>query len=367
MQIRFNNFQRQYLAHREEFDSAYIEVMNSGNYILGEQVRKFENNFAEYCGSKYCISCGNGLDAIYLILKALNIGPGDEVIVPSNTYIATWIGVSRTGAIPVPVEPDNKTFNIDPSLIEEKISEHTKVILPVDLFGQPCSYDEILTLKNNYPNLKVVVDSAQSHGAKYKNKRVGSIADATAFSFYPTKNIGAIGDAGCITTNDEEIAQKVSMLRNYGTSERYNSKYIGINSRMDEIQAAFLSVKLSHLGDTNTRRSDIARYYLSNISNQKIGLPFVNSYVDPSWYVFVIRSQYRDKLKIYLSENMIDSIVHYPIPPHLQEAYKSLNFSRGSFPIAEKLADELISLPTDPFLTDEEVSYLVNIINKFNP
>lgn len=365
MLVKFNNFDRQYQAYKKELDLAYEEVMKSGHYILGENVKKFEEEFASYCHVRYSVSCGNGLDAIFLALKALGIGFGDRVIVPSNTYIATWIAVSRTGAIPVPVEPNPDTYNIDPNRVQEKIDDRTKAILPVDLYGQPCDIDSILELKDNYPSLKIIIDAAQSNGSKYKGKIVGSLADITAFSFYPTKNIGAIGDGGCITTNQKEIAEKISILRNYGSVEKYNSKYIGINSRLDELQAAFLRVKLRHLDETNMLRSRLAERYLQNINNPILKLPFVPDYATPSWHLFVIRSKFRDKLKEYLNDNHIDSLIHYPIPPHLQMAYSDLNLSKRSLPIAETLANEVLSLPTDPFLSDEEVDYLINTIKRF--
>lgn len=367
MLIKFNNFDRQYQAYKKELDRAYEKVMTSGYYILGENVQKFEREFASYCHAEHCVSCGNGMDAIFLALKALGIGTGDKVIVPSNTYIATWIAVSRTGAIPVPVEPNPDTHNIDPKLIQDRIGKRTKAVVPVDLYGQPCDIDSIAEIKGKYPSLKIVIDAAQSNGAKYKGKIVGSLADVTAFSFYPTKNLGAIGDGGCITTNEEEIAKNISMFRNYGTFEKYNSRYIGINSRLDELQAAFLRVKLKHLDEMNKLRSKIAGYYLKNINNKALKLPSVPDFAEPSWHLFVIRSKYRDKIKELLISNHIDSIIHYPIPPHLQMAYDHLNLPAGSLPVAEVLANEVLSLPTDPFLNSEEINYLVDVVNKFKP
>ncbi len=366
MKIKFNYFDRQYLELRNEINIAFSNVMESGQYILGEQVTNFEKEFANFCGAKYSVAVGNGLDAIYLSLRSLGIKEHDEVMVPSNTYIATWIAVSRTGAIPIPVEPNEDTYNIDPSNIEAKITSKTKAIVPVDLYGQPCEIDSIMKIASEY-DLNVIVDAAQSHGAEFRGKKVGSTADITAFSFYPTKNLGAFGDGGAIVTNDYDVAEMVSMLRNYGTFEKYNSKYIGVNSRLDEIQAALLRVKLKHLDKTNTIKKEIAKYYLKNISNKYLQLPYVPTYIDPVWHQFVVKSQYRNKLKEYLHQNSIDTIIHYPIPPHLQKAYEWMAIPKGSLPIAEKLSEEVLSLPIDPYLNTEELEYIVDTITRFHP
>lgn len=366
MKVKFNNFDRFYLKYKSEFDEAYKNVMLSGQYIGGDQVKSFEKEFARYCGAKQCIGVGNGSDAIYLSLRALGVGSGDEVIVPANTYIATWLAISRTGATIVPVEPDLNTYNINPSLISEKITKRTKVILPVDLYGQPCEMDDIKKLKENHEGISIVVDAAQSHGAMYKWKKVGSLADITAFSFYPTKNLGAFGDGGCVTTDNLEIAEKVKSLGNYGEISKYNNKYMGINSRLDELQAAMLRVKLNHLEETNRLRSNIAGFYMNNLSSKIIELPVIHDYITPAWYVFPIRSSHRDIIKNSLYKKSIDSIVHYPIPPHLQQAYSYLGFKKGDFPITERISNEILSLPTDPFLSHDELEYIVKSINDIN-
>lgn len=366
MRVKFNNFSKQYEHMKNDIDQSFEEVMNSGYFILGKQLSSFEKEFARYCNSDYAIGVGNGLDAIYLSLKALGIGLSDEVIVPSNTYIATWIAVSRTGATPVPVEPLYGTFNIDPEEIVKKLSKKTKAIIPVDLFGQPCKYDEINKISAEY-DIYTVVDAAQSHGARYRDKIVGSLADITAFSFYPTKNLGAYGDGGAIVSNHPNIITLVSMLRNYGTAEKYNSEYIGINSRLDELQAAFLRVKMKHLDKENRTRQKNASTYLKEVTNIYIKLPEIEKFSQPVWHQFVIKSGHRDKLKEYLSKNEIDSIVHYPIPPHMQKAYSFLNFKIGDFPIAEKLANESLSIPIDPYLDEQEINYVIEKLNMFKP
>lgn len=339
--------------------------MKSGRFILGEKVSEFETEFANFCNAKYALGVGNGLDALFISLVAMGIGKGDEVIVPSNTYIATWIAVSRTGAIPVPAEPYRDTFNINPEEIFSHITERTKAIVPVDLYGQPCEIDKINNIASKH-NIKILVDAAQSHGAQYSNKKVGSLSDVTAFSFYPTKNLGAFGDGGAIVTDDLELINKAAMLRNYGTVEKYNSEMIGINSRLDELQAAFLKVKLKHLETLNKNRQKNAKTYMEEIHNKFIELPVVAQRAIPVWHQFVIRTSYRDKLRRYLIQNSIDTIVHYPIPPHLQNAYQFLGYKRGSYPIAEKLAEEVLSIPIDPFLQNEELDYICKILNKFN-
>ena len=366
MRIKFNYFDRQYLELKNEISDALSHVVESGSYILGGQVINFEREFASFCGAKYSVGVGNGLDAIYLSLRALGIKEHDEVLVPSNTYIATWIAVSRVGAVPIPVEPNEDTFNINPSNIEEKITNKTKAIVPVDLYGQPCEIDSIVKIASEY-DLKVVVDAAQSHGAEFRDKKVGSLADVTAFSFYPTKNLGAYGDGGAIVTNNQDIAEMVSMLRNYGTFEKYNSKYIGINSRLDEIQAALLRVKLKHLNEINHIKREIATCYLENISSEYLQLPYVPPSVEPVWHQFVVKSLYRDKLKEYLSKNFVETIIHYPVPPHLQKAYEWMGLRNGSLPIAEKLSQQILSIPIDPYLKTGEVEYIVNALNGFHP
>jgi len=356
------DFQKEYEILKGELDNAYSRVMQSGKYILGQEVSNFEKEFARYCGSKYCVGVGNGLDALHLALRALGIGKGDEVIVPSNTYIATWIAVSITGAMPVPVEPQENTYNIDPSLIERAITHKTKAILPVHLYGQPADMDPILDIAEKH-DLKVIDDAAQAHGAKYKGKRVGSLADITCFSFYPTKNLGAIGDGGAITTNDPELAENVRMLRNYGEYKKYMNKIIGYNSRLDELQAAFLRVKLNHLDEIIRKKGTIAERYLDEISNSSIVMPHFMKDVVHVWHQFVIRSTARNSLRMYFHQKGIETLIHYPIPPHLQESYRHV--IRGPFPLAEKIAKEILSLPISWTLEEDSVQYVIKKANEF--
>ncbi len=330
------------MQHFNEYEKAFDNVMKSGWYILGKEVEAFEKEFAEYCGVKYCIGVGNGLDALHIILRAYGIGKGDEVIVPSNTYIATWLAVSYAGAKVIPVEPDIRTYNLDPKLIEEKITNKTKAIIAVHLYGQPADMDAINTIAKKY-NLKVIEDSAQAHGALYKGRKTGSLGDASGFSFYPGKNLGALGDGGAITTNDDELAKRIRILRNYGSEKKYFNEVKGFNSRLDEMQAAFLRVKLRHLDEDNNKRKEIAKNYMENIINENIVLPYVPEWADPVWHLFVIRSTKRDDLQKYLSENNIQTMIHYPIPPHKQKAYSNMN--NLSFPISEQIHEEVLSLP----------------------
>ena len=364
MRINSIDFPREYKILKNEMDEAYKRVMESGKYILGSEVLNFEKEFASYCHSKFCIGVGNGLDAIHLSLLAMGIGKGDEVIVPSNTYIATWLAVSHTGATPVPVEPLFNTYNLDPDLIEGAISTKTKAIIPVHLYGQPADMDPINELAQEN-NLKVIDDAAQAHGALYKGKKVGSLADITAFSFYPTKNLGAIGDGGAITTNNEDLAEKLRILRNYGESKKYVNNIIGYNSRLDELQAAFLRVKLGHLDEMNRKKISIALKYLKEISNDDVNLPSVMNNVVHVWHQFVIKTKLRDNLKQFMYENGINTLIHYPIPPHMQDAYKSLGLGRGRFKISENLSNQIISLPIHWTLENNEVEYIISAINKW--
>jgi len=354
MNISFLDLKAQYDELKSEIDSAYQKVMNSGWYILGEEVSAFEKEFATYCGVKHCVGVANGLEAMYLVLKAWDIGTGNEVIVPSNTYIATWLSISQTGATLIPVEPNEETHNIDPAKIEEKITDRTKAILPVHLYGQPADMDEISKIANKF-GLKILEDSAQAHGVSYKGKKTGNLGDAAGFSFYPTKNLAAFGDGGAVTTNDNELAQKIRVLRNYGSSKKNVNEMMGINSRLDELMAAILRVKLRHLDKWNQRRKEIAEWYFENLPNKfpDLKLPFVPDWADPCWHQYVIRSSNRDNLQKKLQENGVPTLIHYPIPPHLQQAYRHLNLNKGSFPIAEKLAAEVLSLPMGIHLTTE--------------
>ena len=363
MRIPFLNIKLQYEELKEELHSAFEKVMNSGWYILGEEVELFEKEWADYCNVKYCISVGNGLDALLLILKAMEIRPGDEVIVPANTYIATWLAVSHTGAKPIPVEPDLKTYNINPDLIEKAITPRTKAILPVHLYGQPADMDPIIEIARRY-NLKVVEDAAQAHGAKYKGRIVGSLGEAAGFSFYPGKNLGAFGDGGAVTTNDEEIARKIRALRNYGSERKYYNILKGYNSRLDPLQAAFLRVKLKKLDEWNERRKNFAKEYLIKLSGiSELTVPHVPEWADPVWHLFVVRHPRRDNLQKYLAEMGIETVIHYPIPPHHQEAYKELK--HFSLPVSERIHKEVISLPIGPHIVWKQIEEVSNAIRHF--
>ena len=358
------------LQHKVELQEAFNRVLNSGWYILGKEVEAFEDEFASYCDVKHCIGVGNGLDALHLILRGFDIGDGDEVIVPSNTYIATWLAVSYAGAKPVPVEPDIRTYNIDPKLFEAKITKKTKAIIAVHLYGQVADMDPINTLAKKY-NLKVIEDSAQAHGAQYKGKMVGNLGDASGFSFYPGKNLGALGDAGAVTTNDDELAERIRMLRNYGSEKKYYNEVKGYNSRLDELQAAFLRVKLKYLDQENQRRREIAQFYCENIKNPEIILPNLGNpslFTSPFslshvWHQFVIRNAKRDKLQKYLEENGIQTMIHYPVPPHKQKTYCEMN--NLSFPISEKIHREILSLPVSPSMFKSDIEFIVGKLNAY--
>lgn len=346
-----------------ELDEAYNRVLNSGWYILGNEVSSFEQEFAEYCGVSYCIGVGNGLDALSLILRGYDIGPGDEVIVPSNTYIATWLAVSYTGAVPVPVEPDSRTYNIDPSKIEASITYKTKAIIAVHLYGQPADMDPINSIAQKY-KLKVIEDAAQAHGARYKGNRVGSLGDAAGFSFYPGKNLGALGDGGGVTTNDADLAKRINGLRNYGSHVKYHNYEKGFNSRLDELQAAFLRVKLSKLDEWNSRRIQLADQYTKLLSNANVQIPYVPDFACPVWHLYVIQTKSRELLQEMLNSEGIGTVIHYPIAPHLQPAYQELQKKEGSYPISEKIHREVISLPIDPFMTIDEVGLVTKVIKR---
>lgn len=348
MVIPFLDLKTAYLELKDELDDACQRVMRSGYYILGEELTAFEKEFAEYCGVKYCIGVGNGLDALELILRGYDVGDGDEVIVPTNTYIATWLAVSYVGAKVVPVEPDIRTYNIDPTLIEKAVTLKTKAIISVHLYGQSADMDSINKIAKKY-NLKVIEDAAQAHGAKYKRIKTGALGDAAGFSFYPGKNLGAFGDAGAVTTNDSALAERVKTLRNYGSRVKYVNEYQGVNSRMDELQAAFLRVKLRHLDEWNNRRQKVAKDYLDSfVVLESIILPHILDDCYPVWHLFVIRSTRRDQLQAKLRIAGVQTLIHYPIPPHKQLAYKEMN--QLSFPISEKIHSEVLSLPMGPHL-----------------
>src|SRR5215471_67844 len=350
-QVPFLDLRETYLEIKDELDAAYQRVMNSGWYILGEEVTAFEKEFAEYCGTKHCVGVGNGLEALQLILRALGIGVGDEVIVPANTYIATWLAVSNAGATVVPVEPDERTLNLDPYLIEASITDKTKAVLPVHLDGEPADMGPIneIARKNG---LKVIEDAAQAHGARYRDLRVASLGDAAGESFYLTKNLGAYGDSGAVTTDDDELADRVRLLRNYGSKSKYYNEEKGINSRLDELQAALLRVRLKHLDEWNSRRARVAARYFEALGEPDLMLPEVCDGADPVWHLFVIRSTRRDELQRHLKSVGVTTLVHYPFPPQLQEAYSELNLVEGSLPITEAIHREALSLPMGPHLND---------------
>lgn len=363
--IPFATFVPMHNEIREELDKAYERVIENSHFIQGEECKKFEEEYATYCGTKYCVGVATGLDAILLILRAMDIGVGDEVIVPSNTFIATALAVSYAGAKPVFVEPEIETYNIDVHKIEDKITDKTRAIIAVHLQGRSADMDSINSIARKY-GLKVIEDAAQAHGAKYKGIRVGALSDAAAFSFYPGKNLGALGDGGCITTNDKGIADKVRALGNYGSDYKYHHIYQGVNSRLDEMQAAFLRVKLPHLDHWNEQRRIVAEKYFAGINNPLIILPCkATEKYEHIYHVFVIRCEHRDKLESYLLDRGINTVKHYPIPIHMQIAYKNLNIREGELPIAEKISKTVLSIPMYYGMTDEEVNYVIECLNKF--
>ena len=366
MRVPFATFEPMHQELRQELDAAYKKVMDSSYFIQGEECKKFEEEFAKYCNVEYCVGVATGLDAIYLILKAMEIGEGDEVIVPSNTFIATALAVSYTGATPVFVEPVIENFNINVNKIEEKITDKTKAIIAVHLQGRAADMDPICEIAHKY-GLKVIEDAAQAHGARYKGRMVGSLSDAAAFSFYPGKNLGALGDGGCVVTNNKEIAEKVRALGNYGSDYKYHHIYQGTNSRLDEMQAAFLRVKLPHLDKWNEERRKIADRYLNEITNPKIKLPVATDETfEHIYHVFVIRCDERDRLEKWLNENGIGTVKHYPVPMHMQPAYKCLNIKEGELPIAEEISATVLSIPMYYGMTKDEIDYVIETINKFN-
>ena len=347
-----------------ELHEAFNRVFARSWYISGEEDDRFEKAFAEYCGVKHCVGVGNGLDAIMLSLKALGIGEGDEVIVPSNTFIATALAVTYVGATPVFVEPDINTYNINPKLIEPSMTNKTKAIIPVHLYGQPCDMEPIMDIARKH-HVYIVEDCAQAHGALYKGKRVGSFGDVAAFSFYPGKNLGALGDAGAIVTNNEELAKRVRALGNYGSDYKYHHIYKGNNSRLDELQAAFLYVKLKHLDRMNEERRRIAYRYMSGIKNPKVILPKVKKGCIPVWHIFALRCKEREALEEFLNKNGIGTNKHYPIPIHLQECYKECGIKKGNLCIAEEISSTELSLPFFYGMSSEQISYVVDIVNDF--
>ena len=347
---------------RKEINGKITQVLDSGWYLLGEETENFEQNFAKYCGVKHCIGVANGLESLNLIIRGYGFAQGDEIIVPANTYIASILSISENGCTPILVEPDINTYNTNPDLIEKKITSKTKAIMVVHLYGQAVQMDKIWTLAKKY-NLKIIEDSAQAHGAKYQNQRVGSLGDASGFSFYPGKNLGCVGDGGCVTTNDDELAQKIKASRNYGSHKKYHNVFIGINSRLDEIQAGILDIKLKFLDEDNQKRKEIAKYYRKNIKNSSIILPNVYAEDAHVWHLFVVRTKQRDNFQKYLLDNEIQTIIHYPIPPHKQECYKLWN--NLSYPITEEIHKSVLSLPISPVMSDDEMRKVVEVVNEY--
>ncbi len=351
-------------AYRElkpEIDAAMSRILDSGWYILGPEVEAFESEWAAYCEAKHAVGLANGLDALTLALRALDIGPGDEVIVPSNTYIATWLAVSGVGATPVPVEPDQATHNIDPARIEAAITSRTRALLPVHLYGQPADMDPILDIAKRH-GLRVIEDAAQAHGARYKGQRIGAHGDIVCWSFYPGKNLGALGDAGAITTDDTALAERVALLRNYGSRQKYVNEEAGVNSRLDPIQAAVLRVKLEVLDEWTERRRAVATAYTVGMAQSDVILPHVPDWAEPAWHLYVVRTSDREALQDRMTEAGIGTLIHYPIPPHMQKAYTDMEIMPEALPMARDLASEVLSLPMGPQLSLDQVQNIVNAL-----
>lgn len=361
--VPFLDLKRQHSEIRESLDAAYRRVVDSGCFIMGPELQAFESEFAGYCGVDHCIGVGNGLDALKLLLQAYGIGPGDEVIVPSNTFIATWLAVTQCGAIVVPVEPDMATHNIDVALIEAAITPRTKAIIPVHLYGQPADMDPIMALANAH-GLVVIEDAAQAQGARYKGRRAGGLGHAAATSFYPGKNLGAMGDGGAVLTSDAAIAGKVAQLRNYGSTRKYVHDIQGCNTRLDELQAAFLRVKLSTLDCWNARRQEIASWYSDDLAGAMVLQPQIDASCESAWHLYVVRAERRDDLQKFLSDRGISTVIHYPIPPHRQACYEAM--AGTSLARAERLAHEVLSLPMCPTMSREDVAWVANAISAFN-
>ena len=366
MTVPFLDLKATYTELQPDIDAAVARVLNSGWYIGGGEVDAFENAYAHYCQADHCVGVANGLDALHLALLAMGVGPGDEVIVPSNTYIATWLAVSQCGATVVPVEPSISTHNLDVTLVEAAMTSRTKVILPVHLYGQPVDLDPLLALAKRH-GVWVLEDGAQAHGARYKGQRIGAHGDAVAWSFYPGKNLGAFGDGGAVTTNNADIADRLRVLRNYGSRVKYVNEVQGFNSRLDPLHAAVLAVKLQHLDAWNARRVHIAQRYAHALSSTHGVLPETPAWADPAWHLYVVRTQHRAALQAHLQANGIGTLIHYPIPPHLQEAYAGAGFAASDFPIATQLANEVVSLPMGPHLLDDQVSQVIEAFNAFDP
>jgi dTDP-4-amino-4,6-dideoxygalactose transaminase len=364
IRVPFQDFRAAYEELKAELDDAYHRFMESGWYVLGKEVAAFEEEYAAYCEAKHCVGVGNGLEALHLGLRAVDCGPGDEVIVASNTYIATWLAVTQVGATVVPVEPDEKTYNLNPELIEQAVTPRTKVILATNLYGQPCDYDAIRAVADRH-GLIFATDNAQSQGARYKGRRVGGLAHFECHSFYPSKNLGAFGEAGAVTANDPGVADRIRVLRNYGSRVRYHNEVIGYNSRLDELQAALLRVKLRRLDDWNSRRTHLARLYLESLGGSQCTLPVVPEWADSVWHLFVIRHPERDALQKHLADHGVQTIIHYPIPPHLSGAYADLGFKPGALPVAETIAREVLSLPIGPHMASGSLNAVSEALRSF--
>ena len=362
MQVPFLDLGRLHHSIRPQLDAAYHRVMDSGWFIMGPELEAFEAEFAQYCEVKHCIGVGNGLEALHLLLRAYGIGPGDEVIVPSNTFIATWLAVSQCGATPVPVEPDINTHNIDPALIAEAITRRTRAIMPVHLYGQPADMDPINEIAVKH-GLIVIEDAAQAQGARYRGRRAGSLGHAAGTSFYPGKNLGALGDGGAVLTSDAAIADKVRQLRNYGSKIKYQHDLAGYNSRLDEMQAAFLRVKLSVLDEANAKRRELAYQYSALLADAKITLPHVPEYAEPVWHLYVIRCKQRDAMKVHLERQGVSTTIHYPTPPHQQECYEVAKGYR--LPLAEAVSEQVLSLPMFPSITAAELKWVSDAVHSF--
>lgn len=365
MRVPFLDLRAPYGELRDEMDAAIRRVLESGWYLLGEEISAFEREYASYVGADHCVGVGNGLEAMRLSLEALDIGPGAEVIVPSNTYIATWLAVTQVGATVVPVEPDPATFNIDPARIEDAITPRTRAILPVHLYGQPADVDAIHDIARRH-SLRVIEDAAQAHGARVRGRPVGG-RDVVAWSFYPGKNLGALGDAGAVTTDDAGVADRVRVLRNYGSRVKYQNEVRGYNSRLDEIQAAVLRAKLSHLDEWNARRAAQAQRYACELSATRLSLPVVPAWADAVWHVYVVRSRSRDALRAHLLANGVDTLIHYPTPPHRQPAYADMRFDPDAFPIASMIHNEVLSLPIGPHMTADQQAIVIDAVKAFAP
>lgn len=362
--VRFLDLGATYRELKTEIDAAVARVLDSGWYLLGAELEAFEAEYAAYTGARYCIGVGNGLEALHLTLRAMDIGPGDEVLVPSNTYIATWLAVSQVGATPVPVEPDERTYNMDSQLIEAAITPRTRAILPVHLYGQPADMSHILACAEKH-GLKVLADGAQAHGARYHGAAIGGLGDATAWSFYPGKNLGAYGDAGAVTTDDPALADRIRVLRNYGSRVKYVNEVQGYNSRLDEIQAAILRVKLHHMDAWNARRASIAATYSEVLAECALVLPIAPTGMEPAWHLYVVRHPQRDALQRDLQARGIQTLIHYPIPPHRQQAYTDLGWPAGSFPVAESMANSVLSLPIGPHLSAAQQERVIDTTIEF--